>query len=150
MEMNHDNLIKKILNKIQFAFNINIGGEMEVNFSNFLADNQFDENTSSLIVISHLKSQMCNYLSYFQNFQIVYHSKSTASNYSNDKLTSSSVVDDLETKLTKIGVYPILNDISSIHQQTEEEALVIDEILNGPKVDGNLSSDGILIFIFRI
>lgn len=104
---------------------------IESNFLDFLNKNQFSTDTCSLIAIKPLKSQMCNYLNYFENFQHIYQSLpgTTQSHQNGSNFNNNS--NDLDFQLSKFGIYPIpVNYFNAVHIENQDEKNVIDQLLN--------------------
>lgn len=108
---------KQVLcDRLKSILNIENFEEIEANLDRFLVSNHFNSKTSSLVAVGPLKSQICNYLSYFPNFQVLYHSKSTDQ-------------DQTIARLMKFGLYPVLNP-SMAFNETDEMSSVVEDILN--------------------
>lgn len=115
--------IKEIIGQLKTGFNAAISNEIEASLVDFLAvENQFNPKTSSVIAITVLKSQMCNYLSYFPNFQWVYHSKLNEA--------KSTQADDINYKLAKFDLYSVANP-NLIFNESDDLVTIIDDILDG-------------------
>jgi hypothetical protein len=103
--------------------------QLELKLREFLKQNKFNSSTSSLFVLRALKSHMCNYLSYFENFQHVYQSPSAlVSNIADDK--NQNLV-NFDAKLEKLNMFPIGSEhFNAIHLERDEEIAVVNEILS--------------------
>jgi hypothetical protein len=87
---------------------------------NFL--NYFSSNTTTLLLVRCLRSSICNYLGYFENFQKIYHSF-TGLNHSNN------FQNEIDLKLARIGLYPVsLHNFNSVFLNSDEEKEVIKEL----------------------
>lgn len=84
-----------------------------------------------MVALAPLKSQLCNYLSYFPNFQVIYHSKSSPvlSTHDENKTTSAVHGNEINAKLAKFGIYPVTN-LTSVFNETEEIVTAFKDILN--------------------
>lgn len=123
---NKDQFGNFLLDRIKFYLNIVIDQAVEEKLQNFLCqDENFNFQTGSLVVIHTLKSQMCNYLSYFENFKNVY--QSLHDNKSELKKTNNQI----DEKISKIGLYPVSRShFDHIRLDNNEEISVIREIIN--------------------
>lgn len=109
--------INSILDRIKTVCNLNIDSKSEENLEKFLKENEFSAESSSLLAIKPLRSQICNYLSYFENFQYVYQS---ASQLHSDNI--NSIQNDVENKFINIGIHPVSSDhFNAIHIISNEE-----------------------------
>ena len=114
--------------------NIELQNEVESRLVTFLTNNQFNLKTSSLIALAPFKSQACSYLSYFPNFQIAYHSKSSAVFLDSKSSPPRNSTNELATKLAKLGLYSVTNT-SSVFNETEEIASAVNDCVYGPQND---------------
>ena len=116
-ENQSDMLIRQIIQN----YNLNgVDTSVYLKFKDFLRENQFSAETSSLFVLHALKSHMCSYLSYFENFHHVYES-------------SAGVIahQDLDSKLAKLGVFPVESqNFNAIKIETNEEKQIASEVSN--------------------
>ena len=103
--------------------------QLELKLREFLKQNKFNSSTSSLFVLRALKSHMCNYLSYFENFQHVYQSPSAlVSNIADDKNQNLA---NFDAKLEKLNIFPIGSEhFNAIHLERDEEIAIVNEILS--------------------
>lgn len=110
---------EQILSKIQIISQINIDNLVEENIRNFLIKSNFDNQNSSLIAIRPLKSQPCNYICNFQNFQNIYQ-------------TSKESNELLNQLFNKFGIFPIpCQNFNAIHYERDNEKNIVQQILTG-------------------
>jgi polynucleotide 5'-hydroxyl-kinase GRC3/NOL9 len=111
-----------LLNKLQLNCDFTMDTDQKKQLNEFLLKNDFTAETSSLIVLQELKSQMCNYLSYYENFHHIYQA-------ANGLMIEEER--DFDSKLAKMGVFPVqVQNFNAIKMETSEEKLVADDILN--------------------
>jgi hypothetical protein len=113
-----DSLIQKIIT------NLNVTTPIEDRLRDFLGRNDFSLSSSSLIAVTFLKSQLANYINYFDNFKTVYQqtSKSDAENRAQAvKLTA---------RLAKGGIFPVSEEnLNAVHTESSEENAIVDQLI---------------------
>jgi hypothetical protein len=121
-------LANRIITVAQSDFNNN---QTNHNLREFLKD--FSLKTTTLFFVRSFKSQMCNYLSNFNNFQQVYH---TFTGIQKDQQQN-----EFDIKFARLGLYPVLEySFNTIYTESEEERNVIKEFFNSDEANkkGNL------------
>ena len=119
-ENQNETLAKKII----FKCNLNIDNSLYLKLKEFIIRNEFSTGSSSLFALKNLKSQICDYLSYYDNFHHLYQS--------GIGLTKQQ---DFDSKLAKIGIFPVdAENFGAIKIERTEEKQITKEILE--------SSDG--------
>lgn len=122
----------QIISKIQNLFHINIENSIEENLRNFLVKTNFNNKTSSLFAIRPLKSQLCNYICHFDNFQTVYQT-----NMNSSELTAEN--QSMYQIMNKFGIFPISEQhFNAIQLENENEKETVQEIV----VDSELNTEG--------
>jgi hypothetical protein len=125
-KLNSQSNIDTILNRIKIVSNLNIDSKLEESLKKFLDQNEFSVESSSLIAIKPLRSQISNYLSYFENFHNVYQSTS--------KLHSDidkNHHNNFENKFLNVGIYPVSSDhFNAIHIISNEEKEFTESLAN--------------------
>ena len=117
-----------VIMQIKLNTGLNIDNQMEMKIREFLVQAQFSSNTSSVFVLRPLKAHMCNYLSYFENFQHVYQSPSALISSDDDKNQNLA---NFDAKLEKFNIFPIGSEhFNAIHLEREEEVAIFNEILS--------------------
>lgn len=130
LDQNRD--VRQILiDQLKILLNSEIPGEIEAKFVEFLTNRHFNPKTSSLVLLAPLKSHLCNYVSYFPNFQVMYNSKQQQQQQLLSSPTSNPKNNEmLHVKMSKFGLYQVASP-SLVFNETDEFTNVVDEIVNG-------------------
>ena len=127
-----DNQKEDLAKQIMLKCNISIDNSIFLSLKKFMTSNEFCAQTSSLFALKILKSQMCDYLSYFDNFHHIYQSG-----------IGFAKQQDFDSKLAKIGVFPVdPQNLGAIKIERTEEKQIVKEILE--------NSDGIKYYLLAI
>jgi hypothetical protein len=119
-----DSQKEAIAKQMMSKFNLNIDNSQYLKFKEFMSQNKFTAETSSLFALKILKSQSCDYLSYYENFHHIYQSGIGLSEHQ-----------DFDSKLAKLGIFPVEpQNFSAIKIERNEEKQIAKEILNN--IDG--------------
>lgn len=124
-----------ILSKIQIICQTAIDSSIEEKIRDFLVRTNFNNHTSSLVVIRPLKSQLCNYICYFENFKNIYQTKIDSNELAKDNISMCNI-------MNKFGIFPIPDQyFHGIHLENENEKEVVREVLaeSRENSEGNLS-----------
>ncbi|CAF0868791.1 unnamed protein product [Brachionus calyciflorus] len=133
-ELEYQNILRKLRNN----FNLNIEAISNDKFREFLVKNNFHTGTSSLLVIRPLKSQLCNYICYFDNFQQVYQNSLGF----NENEINRSDMNQFDCSLHKFGIFPVSEEFfNAVHIENDNERLVIEEVL----LDSDKNTEGSVI-----
>lgn len=127
-EMDQIDVSSDLLNKIKDCLSLTLENSMDQKLQDFLQKNNFSPNSSSLFILRSLKSQFCNYISYFENFQHIYQSQLVGSK--NDIVNLNLNSSEIDSLMAKLGIYPVpSNFFNAIHVESLEEKTVVNEIL---------------------
>ena len=110
-----------LINRIKQLAQIN-SNEFDQNLQLFL--NDFSSNTSSLFLIRGFKSQICDYLGYFENFQKIYNSYSGFDSIEK----SNGNQNETDVKFSHLGLYVVTeHNFNAVLIESDEEKRVANE-----------------------